>query len=92
MTRGVKEFYLFVGTDDRDSCWRQTFASSTCNGLSWTWASPWVEERGEVDIAVASAKGCVVAYGEEGMREWGRVDVQEDLVLAAGRGSDGGDR
>ena len=42
-------------------------------------------------MAVTSAEGCVVAYGEEGMREWGRVDVQEDLVLAAGRGSDGRD-
>ena len=64
------------------------FASSTCSGLSWAWASPWVEEGGEVDVAVAPAEGCVVAYGEEGMREWGRVDVQEDFILAAGRGSD----
>ena len=67
------------------------FVSSIWSGLSWTWASPWVEERGEVDMAVTPAEGCVVAYGEEGMREWGRVDVQEDLVLAAGRGSDDGD-
>ena len=68
------------------------FTSSTCSGLSWSWTSPWVKERGDVDVAVAPAEGCVVSYGEEGMREWGRVDVQEDLVLAAGRGSDGGDR
>ena len=92
MTRGVEEFYLFVGTDNRDSCWRQTFVSSTCSGSSWAWASPWVEERGEVDMAVAPAEGCVVPDGEKGVREWGGVDVQEDLVLAAGRGSDGGDR
>ena len=39
-------------------------------------------------MAVAPAEGYVVAYSEEGMREWGRVDVQENLVLAAGRGSD----
>ena len=91
MTRGVKEFYLFVGTDDRDSCWRQTFTSSTCSGLSWAWASPWVEEWSEIDMAVAPAERCVVAYGEEGMREWGRVDVQKDLILPAGRGSDDGD-
>ena len=84
----MKEFYLFIGTDDRDSCWRQMFTSSTCSRLSWAWASPWVEERGDVDVAVAPAEGCVVAYGKEGMRKWGRVDVQEDLVLAAGRGSD----
>ena len=87
----MEEFYLFVGTDDRDSCWRQTFASSICSGLSWACAFPWVEERGEVDVTVASAEGCAVAYGEEGMREWGRVDVQEDLVLAAGHGSDSRD-
>ena len=87
----MKEFYLFVGTDNRDSCWRQTFASSTCSGLSWAWASPWVEESLDVDVAVAPAEGCVVADSEEGMREWGRVDLQEDLVLAAGRGSGGGD-
>ena len=43
-------------------------------------------------MAVALAEGCVVPYGEERMREWGGIDVQEDLVLAAGRGSDGGDR
>ena len=92
MTRGVKEFYLFVGTDDRDGCWRQTFVSSICSGLSWTWASSWVEERGEVDVAVAPAEGCAVSDGQKGMRKWGRVDVQEDLVLAAGRGSDGRDR
>ena len=84
----MEEFYLFAGTDNRDSCWRQMFTSSTCSGLSWAWASPWVEKRGDVDVAVAPAEGCVVAYSEEGMREWGRVDVQEDLVLAAGRGSD----
>ena len=42
-------------------------------------------------MAVTSAEGCVVAYGEEGMREWGRVDVQEDFVLAAGRSSDSWD-
>ena len=84
----MEEFYLFAGTDDRDSCWRQMSTSSTCNGLSWSWASPWVEERGDVDVAVAPAEGCVVADTEEGMREWGRVDVQEDLILAAGRGSD----
>ena len=71
----MEEFYLFVGTDDRDSCWRQTFVSSICNGLSWTWAFPWVEERDEIDVAVAPAEGCVVADSEEGMREWGRVDV-----------------
>ena len=88
MTRRMEEFYLFVGTDDRDSCWRQTFVSSICSGLSWAWASPWVEERAQVDVAVTSAEGCVVAYGEEGMREWGRVDVQENLVLAAGCSSD----
>ena len=92
MVRGVKEFYLFIGTDDQDSCWRQTFVSSICSGLSWAWASPWVEESGDVDMAMALTEPQVVAYGEEGMREWGRVDVQEDLVLAAGRGSDSGDR
>ena len=88
MSRRMEEFYLFVGTDDRDSCWRQTFASSTCSGLSWTWASPWVEERGEVGVAVAPAEGWIVAYGEKRVREWGRVDIQENLILAAGRSSD----
>ena len=92
MTRGMEEFYLFVGTDDRDSCWRQTFASSICSGFSWAWASPWVEERGDVDVAVAPTEGCVVSDSKKGVREWGRVDVQEDLVLAAGRSSDSGDR
>ena len=42
-------------------------------------------------MTVAPAEPWVVAYGEEGMREWGRVDVQEDLILAAGHGSDGRD-
>ena len=42
-------------------------------------------------MAVALTESWIVVYSEEGMREWGRVDVQEDLVLAAGRGSDSRD-
>ena len=53
MMRRVKEFYLFIGTDDQDSCWRQMFVSSICSRPSWALASPWVEERGDVDVAVA---------------------------------------
>ena len=43
MAGRVEEFYLFVGTDDQDSCWRQTFISNICTRPTWTLASPWVE-------------------------------------------------
>ena len=42
-------------------------------------------------MAVAPTESWIVAYGEERMREWGRVDIQEDFILAAGRSSDRGD-
>ena len=67
------------------------FISSICIRPSWTLTSPWVEERGDVDVAVAPAEPLIVAHTEERVREWGRVDIQENLVLAAGHSSDGGD-
>ena len=42
-------------------------------------------------MAVAPAESWVIAYGEEGVGEWGRVDVQEDLILAASCSSDSRD-